>query len=364
MATAPELVPAARRDGAGALRGSRAGAGDRRHLDADVRAARGRAASGRARAVRDGLRLRWARCRSRSAARSIGLAPLVLTVRSVGAVTKALCAAEPGAGVGARAIRGPAGWRPRAATSSSSPAGSGRPCSARCSCGALERRAAYGEVVLYGARTPRDLLYVDELERWRSDATVDVTVDAASPDWRGRVGVVPQPVPGARFDPDAATAFVCGPEIMLRYGVRRPSSTGVAAAERVYVSLERNMRCGVGHCGHCQLGPTLICRDGPVYDHATAAPWLEVRESCEREAEARRLEVRLVATAASSPCSTAVDELLAIAGEVEIASFLEASSAEVEGSVRPLDRGRLGDDAARRGADLVGALHVEGALRR
>ena len=205
-------------------------------------------------------------------------APLVLTVRSVGAVTKALCAVEPEAVLG---VRGPfgTGWPASAGGDVVVLAGGIglaplRPVLLR----ALERRAAYGEVVLlYGARTPRDLLYVDELERWRSDATVDVTVDAASPDWRGRVGVVPQLVPGARFDPDAATAFVCGPEIMLRYGVQALLDRGVAA-ERVYVSLERNMRCGVGHCGHCQLGPTLICRDGPVYDHATVAPWLEVRE--------------------------------------------------------------------------------------
>ena len=204
--------------------------------------------------------------------------PLVLTVRSVGAVTSALRVRAGRRARRARAVRDRL-------------AGSGRGRRRRYLAGgiglaplrpvllqAFERRAAYDEVVLlYGARTPRDLLYVDELERWREKATVDVTVDAAASDWRGRVGVVPQLVPGARFDPDAATAFVCGPEIMMRYGVQALLERGVAT-ERIHVSLERNMRCGVGHCGHCQLGPTLICRDGPVYDHATAAPWLEVRE--------------------------------------------------------------------------------------
>ena len=205
--------------------------------------------------------------------------PLVLTVRSVGAVTRALCASEPGAVLG---VRGPFGngW-PVAAEGGDVVVMAGgiglaplRPVLLQ----AFERRAAYGEVVVvYGARTPRDLLYVDELERWREHATVDVTVDAAASDWRGRVGVVPQLVSGARFDPDAATAFVCGPEIRMRYGVQALLERGVAT-DRIHVSLERNMRCGVGHCGHCQLGPTLICRDGPVYDHATAAPWLDVRE--------------------------------------------------------------------------------------
>jgi NAD(P)H-flavin reductase len=205
-------------------------------------------------------------------------APLVLTVRSVGAVTKAICAAEPGTVLG---VRGPFGngW-PRAAGGDVVvlAGGIGLAPLRGVVLGALERRAEHGEVVLlYGARTPSDLLYRGELERWRERATVDVTVDAAGPGWGGRVGVVPQLVASGRFDPGAATAYVCGPEIMMRFGVQALLDRGVAA-ERIHVSLERNMLCGVGLCGHCQLGPTLICRDGPVYDHATAAPWLEVRE--------------------------------------------------------------------------------------
>lgn len=205
-------------------------------------------------------------------------APLVLTVRSVGAVTKALCASEPGAVLG---IRGPfgAGWPAAPGGDVVVLAGGiGLAPLRGVVLRALERRAAHGQVaVLYGARTPDDLLYRDELELWREHATVDVTVDAAGPGWSGKVGVVPQLVAKSPFDPAAATAFVCGPEIMMRFGVGALLDRGVAS-ERIFVSLERNMRCGVGHCGHCQLGPTLICRDGPVYDHATAAPWLEVRE--------------------------------------------------------------------------------------
>jgi hypothetical protein len=127
--------------------------------------------------------------------------------------------------------------------------------------------------LLYGARTPDDLLFRPELEIWDAD----VTVDAAAAGWRGKVGVVPGLIPTAPFDPDNATAFVVGPEVMMRFAVRALVDRGLPE-ERIFVSLERNMRCGLGHCGHCQLGPTLICRDGPVYSHALAGPWLEVRE--------------------------------------------------------------------------------------
>ena len=206
-------------------------------------------------------------------------APLMLTVRSVGAVTQRLCASEPGAVLG---VRGPfgVGWPIAAAGRADVVVLAGgiglaplRPVLLHV----LERRAEYGELVLlYGSRTPGDLLFRAELELWRGAASVDVTVDAADLAWQGKVGVVPQLVAGADFDAASASAFVCGPEIMMRFGIQALLDRGLAA-ERIFVSLERNMRCGVGHCGHCQLGPTLICRDGPVYDYETAAPWLRVR---------------------------------------------------------------------------------------
>ena len=211
---------------------------------------------------------------------SVSAKPLVLTVRAVGAVTEAVCATGRGAVLG---VRGPFGtaWPIGAARGADVVVVAGgiglaplRPVVLE----ALERRDQYGEVaVLYGARTPTDLLYVAELERWREHASVDVTVDAAEPGWAGKVGVVPKLVPAAHFEPGSAVAFVCGPEIMLRFAVQALLERGVPA-DRIHVSLERNMRCGLGHCGHCQLGPTLICRDGPVYAYETAAPWLEVRE--------------------------------------------------------------------------------------
>jgi NAD(P)H-flavin reductase len=139
---------------------------------------------------------------------------------------------------------------------------------------ALARRDAFGRVVLlYGARTPGDLLYRDRLAEWGAD----VTVDAADPGWAGKVGLVTKLVPAAGLDGARTTAFVCGPEAMMAFGVQALLAEGIAP-ERIHVSLERNMRCGLGHCGHCQLGPTLICRDGPVYPWSVAEPWLEVRE--------------------------------------------------------------------------------------
>ena len=207
------------------------------------------------------------------------VAPLVLTVRSVGAVTRALCASEAGDVLG---VRGPfgTGWPVAEAAGADVvvvAGGIGLAPLRGVLLHVLERRADYGELVLlYGARTPGDLLFRDELDHWSAAASVDVTVDAADTTWHGKVGVVPQLVPRAGFDATSAAAFVCGPEIMMRFAVQALLDRGVAA-ERIAVSLERNMRCGVGHCGHCQLGPTLICRDGPVYSYGTAAPWLRVR---------------------------------------------------------------------------------------
>jgi NAD(P)H-flavin reductase len=207
---------------------------------------------------------------------------LVHTVRAVGAVTQAICAARPGAVLG---VRGPFGnsWPVGAAAGSDVVVVAGgiglaplRPALYEL----LRRRGDYGEVtLLYGSRTPADLLYSKELQRLRGrfDLQVDVTVDSAEGDWRGKVGVVPKLVAGARFDPASTVALVCGPEIMMHYTSHALLERGVAP-ERIYLSMERNMRCGVGHCGHCQLGPTLICRDGPVYRYDLLRSLMAVRE--------------------------------------------------------------------------------------
>ena len=206
--------------------------------------------------------------------------PVVLTVRDVGAVTHAICSSEPGSVLG---LRGPLGnsWPVEAAEGGDVVVVAGgiglaplRPVVLHT----LAHRDGYQNVwVLYGARTPQDLLYRDELETWRYEVGVDVTVDAGDAGWTGIVGVVPQLVSRADFRPDAVSAFVCGPEVMIHFTVEALRARGVPD-ERIFLSLERDMRCGIGLCGHCQLGPTLICRDGPVYTQAQVAALMEVRE--------------------------------------------------------------------------------------
>ncbi len=207
---------------------------------------------------------------------------LVQTVRAVGAVTEAICAAEPGAVIG---VRGPFGnaWPVELAEDRDLLIVAGGIGLAPLH-GALEHALRHREhyrglTLLYGARTPADLLYRVELAelRERGGLQLEVTVDAADETWRGHVGVVPKLVARAGFDPRDAIALVVGPEIMMRFAIEALVERGVGL-DRIYVSMERNMRCGLGHCGHCQLGPTLICRDGPVYDAATIADLMEVRE--------------------------------------------------------------------------------------
>jgi NAD(P)H-flavin reductase len=206
--------------------------------------------------------------------------PVVLTVRSVGAVSAAICASEPGAVLG---LRGPFGtsWPVEAAAGTDVvvvAGGIGLAPLRPVVLSALARRRDYGTVsLLYGARTPDDLLYSGQLAEWMAAIDAEVTVDAAAGGWNGSVGVVSKLVAGASFRPDATTAFVCGPEVMMRFTVEALLERGLAP-ERIALSMERHMDCGVGLCGHCQLGPTLICRDGPVYSYAELAPWLEVRE--------------------------------------------------------------------------------------
>jgi len=133
----------------------------------------------------------------------------------------------------------------------------------------LAHRADYGRVVLlYGARTPQDLLYRRELEQWRArfDVDVYVTVDRGSQAWRGGVGVVTSLIPKAPFDPRDAVAMMCGPEVMMRYTALELQRRGVPVGQ-IYVSMERNMKCAVGFCGHCQFGQYFVCRDGPVFPY-------------------------------------------------------------------------------------------------
>jgi anaerobic sulfite reductase subunit B len=205
---------------------------------------------------------------------------VVLTVRAVGAVSAAICASQPGATLG---LRGPFGtaWPIDVARGDDVvvvAGGIGLAPLRSTVLHTLSHLDDYGDVILlYGARTPGDLLYTAQLEEWRRTIHVDVTVDAADAVWRGKVGVVPKLVADAKFRPKRVIALLCGPEIMMRFTTAALLERGVPP-QRIHVSLERHMDCGVGLCGHCQLGPTLVCRDGPVYSYADVRPWLEVRE--------------------------------------------------------------------------------------
>jgi NAD(P)H-flavin reductase len=207
---------------------------------------------------------------------------LVHTVRAVGTVTRAMQKLRRGGMIG---VRGPFGscWPLRDAEGNDLAIVAGgiglaplRPVIRQV----LAHREKYGRVVLlYGARSPSALLFRRELEQWRSrfDLEVEVTLDTASNDWRGNVGAVTRLIPAAPFDSLNAVALICGPEVMMRFAVLELEKRGLTH-ENMYLSMERNMKCAIGFCGHCQFGPTFICKDGPVFRYERIRQWLGKRE--------------------------------------------------------------------------------------
>jgi NAD(P)H-flavin reductase len=206
---------------------------------------------------------------------------LVHTVRAVGLATQALCDVRPGQLL---SVRGPFGtpWPMEEAEGADvviAAGGIGLPPLRGAILRMLARRERYGRLVLlYGGRTPNQLLFTDELADW-SERGLEVlsTVDSAGPEWLGHVGVVTRLIRRAGVEGARTVAMSCGPEVMMRFVIAGLLAYGVLP-ERMYISMERNMQCGIGHCGHCQLGPTLVCRDGPVYRWSEVAPWLSIRE--------------------------------------------------------------------------------------
>jgi len=197
---------------------------------------------------------------------------LVYTVRSVGPATKALVSSKPGDAVG---VRGPFGtsWPLEAARGRDVLIVAGgiglaplRPVIYHV----LRHRDDYVRlIVLYGARSPGDRLFRKELEAWNRlpDTHVLSTVDYGGATWRGRVGVVTTLFRYVRLHPDRTVAMICGPEIMMRYVIGELENNRGVPASNIYLSMERNMKCAVGFCGHCQFGPHFICKDGPVFPY-------------------------------------------------------------------------------------------------
>ncbi len=197
---------------------------------------------------------------------------LVHTTRAVGTVTKKMAKLKKGDVIG---VRGPYGtnWPVKAAIGNDVVIIAGgiglaplRPAIYQI----ISQRKHYGKIILlYGTRTPADILFRHELEKLKSRLDVDiyVTVDRATREWNGNVGVVTTLIPRAPFDPINTTAMICGPEIMMRYTIGELVKRGVSH-ENIFVSMERNMKCGIGFCGHCQYGTEFICKDGPVFSYA------------------------------------------------------------------------------------------------
>jgi len=207
---------------------------------------------------------------------------LLHTVRAVGAVTELICALEPGSQV---ALRGPYGsaWPLEEALHGDLvllAGGLGLAPLRPALRAALAEPARFRTVtLLYGGREPEQLLFREELEELHADPRLHlgVTVDNAKPGWSGQVGVVTRLIERAPLEPESATCLICGPEVMMRFSARDLRDRGVSA-ERVFLSIERNMKCAVTQCGRCQFGPTFACREGPVMRLSDIERFFDLRE--------------------------------------------------------------------------------------
>lgn len=207
---------------------------------------------------------------------------LTHTIRAVGAVSRALHDAPAGTLLG---VRGPFGtaWDLASATGRDLvivAGGVGLAPLRPVVLGALAGRGSYRRVCLIaGARRPAEFLFRGELDTWsgRTDIEVELTIDQPAVGWDGQVGFVTEPLARLAVDPARTTAFLCGPEPMMRFAAQVLLRKEIPAGD-IRVSLERDMKCGIGLCGHCQLGPILVCRDGPVVSYALAGPLLTIRE--------------------------------------------------------------------------------------
>jgi len=194
------------------------------------------------------------------------------TIHKIGTVTKALAQLKKGEVIG---VRGPFGngWPVKKAKGKDVyiiAGGIGLAPLRPSVYYILKHRKNYGKVfILYGARTPKDLLFASELEQWakEKDVTVEITVDRADVTWKGHVGVVTTLIDRVSFNPAKSMAMVCGPEMMMSFSINELLMKGLNESS-IYLSMERNMKCAIGFCGHCQFGPNFICKDGPVFNYS------------------------------------------------------------------------------------------------
>jgi NAD(P)H-flavin reductase len=207
---------------------------------------------------------------------------LVQTIRAVGKVSEALTRLSAGDTLG---LRGPFGtaW----------PVADGYGRDVVVAAGGLglaplrpalyqlqAERKRFGKVVLlYGTRRPEDILFRRQLAGWRKqlDMAIEVTVDHAGTNWRGHVGVVTKLIPRLGVDGESAMALVCGPEVMMRFAAGALHDIGLPE-QSIHLSLERNMKCAVGLCGHCQFAGSFICKDGAVMRYDSVRRLLAQRE--------------------------------------------------------------------------------------
>ena len=206
---------------------------------------------------------------------------VIHTIRAVGSVTRAMQDLGPGAVVG---VRGPFGtpWPVAEARGRDLvlvAGGIGLAPLRPVLHAVIAERAAFGRVLLcYGARSPGDTIFRDEVATWEAaDIEVRVTVDRGTDAWQGDVGVVTHLIDRGGFRGRDTVAMVCGPEVMMHFSVLSLLRRGLAE-DAIFVSMERSMRCAVGFCGHCQIGPDFVCRDGPVFPYPRVEPAFRVRE--------------------------------------------------------------------------------------
>jgi NAD(P)H-flavin reductase len=204
------------------------------------------------------------------------------TVRSVGNVTKALCALEAGDVIG---LRGPYGntWPLSEAKGKDVIIlTGGLGCAPVVSVinYIIKRRKDYGALkILHGVKTPKDLLYRERIRRWQNtpDTEVYLTVDHPDKEWHYNVGVVTNLFEQVSFDCSDILVMMCGPRVMMRYAIGDLLSKGMKM-DQLYLSLERNMKCAIGLCGHCQFGPNFVCKDGPIFRYDRIKDWFEIQD--------------------------------------------------------------------------------------